>query len=119
GRFLAARPVLARPAPLWERPAKWARRHPAAAGLLLGALAVALAVLVVWRRAAADERSRLAAARREVGGRLLEGQRAFGRADWSGARSHAAAALARLGPEPSLGDLRPGAEELLAQAESR
>ncbi len=41
-RFLEGRPILARPAPAWERGWKWARRHPAAAAL---ATATTLAVL--------------------------------------------------------------------------
>src|SRR5207244_5221 len=40
-RFLGGRPVLARPAPAWERAAKWARRRPAAALLLAVARVVA------------------------------------------------------------------------------
>jgi serine/threonine-protein kinase len=41
-RFLADEPIKARPAPWWERTAKWARRRPAAAALIVvSALAVA------------------------------------------------------------------------------
>jgi hypothetical protein len=39
-RFLEDRPIRARPAGAAERLAKWARRHPALAGLLLGVLLV-------------------------------------------------------------------------------
>jgi hypothetical protein len=34
GRFLGGQPVLARPASSWERALKWAKRRPAAAGLI-------------------------------------------------------------------------------------
>jgi WD40 repeat protein len=33
-RFLAGKPILARPVPRWERSWKWGRRHPAAAALI-------------------------------------------------------------------------------------
>jgi tRNA A-37 threonylcarbamoyl transferase component Bud32 len=37
-RFAAGRPVLARPAPLWERTVKWVRRQPTQAALALAVL---------------------------------------------------------------------------------
>jgi tetratricopeptide (TPR) repeat protein len=45
GRYQEGRPILARPAPLWEKAAKWALRHPGLASALAG---VALAVLAVF-----------------------------------------------------------------------
>jgi tetratricopeptide (TPR) repeat protein/tRNA A-37 threonylcarbamoyl transferase component Bud32 len=39
-RYLDGRPILARPVPAWERTAKWARRHPAQAGLAVAVLLV-------------------------------------------------------------------------------
>jgi serine/threonine-protein kinase len=49
-RFLAGEPVLARPAGLWERAVKWARRRPAAAALLgvSGAAVLSLLALGLW-----------------------------------------------------------------------
>jgi tetratricopeptide (TPR) repeat protein len=44
-RFLDGRPILARPSPLWEKAAKWARRRPGLASALAG---VAVAILVVF-----------------------------------------------------------------------
>jgi WD40 repeat protein len=74
-RFLHDEPVRARPAPVWERAWKWARRRPGAAGLAAGALLAAVLGfgLVSWRwqeaeaRAAAQaEAGRQAAARAEA-----------------------------------------------------
>jgi WD40 repeat protein len=54
-RFLAGEPIRARPAPVWERAAKWARRRPSLAALLTLVLVVVgiglPAVTVLWRRA--------------------------------------------------------------------
>src|SRR5205823_869557 len=49
-RFLAGEPITARPAPLWERALKWAKRRPAKA-LLLALVAFGIAIglpLVTW-----------------------------------------------------------------------
>jgi WD40 repeat protein/tRNA A-37 threonylcarbamoyl transferase component Bud32 len=61
-RFLLHEPIRARPAPVWERGWKWAKRRPAVAGLLaaviaLGALGVVL-MFGLWR--GAEDRFKLA-----------------------------------------------------------
>ncbi len=52
-RFMAGRPVQARPVPPWEHASKWARRRPVHAALLVvvGALAVAVLGGLEWARA--------------------------------------------------------------------
>jgi hypothetical protein len=56
-RFLAGEPIQARPVSAWERAAKWARRRPAVAGLLLAVVVVTLAGFCLaswkWRKAVA------------------------------------------------------------------
>jgi WD40 repeat protein len=68
-RFLAGKPVRARPTPAWEHAWKLARRHPGVAASLALALVVAvvgfLGVTWQWRRAADRARAE-AEARREV-----------------------------------------------------
>src|SRR5262249_52699721 len=46
-RFLADEPILARPAGRWERTAKWVRRRPALAALLVLGIAAPLALAAV------------------------------------------------------------------------
>jgi WD40 repeat protein len=68
-RFLAGRPIQARPAGPAERLAKWARRRPGVAALVAAIAGVTLlgvaAVSWEWRQAAANARAE-AGARREV-----------------------------------------------------
>jgi WD40 repeat protein len=51
GRFLAGRPIQARPVGAWERAGKWARRHPAVAVLLASILVLTVVgfTLVTWK----------------------------------------------------------------------
>jgi hypothetical protein len=69
GRFLAGEPILARPIGRWQRLAKWARRRPAAAGLIATsglALLVALAVGVWFTQRLATELQKTRLARRDA-----------------------------------------------------
>jgi WD40 repeat protein len=58
GRFLAGRPIVARPTRLWGRVWKWARRRPVDAGLTAAVLLVTVVGLTgivwQWRRAVAE-----------------------------------------------------------------
>jgi serine/threonine protein kinase len=47
-RFLAGQPILARPAPPWERGIKWAKRKPALAALLVVSGAALVSLLAGW-----------------------------------------------------------------------
>jgi serine/threonine protein kinase len=47
-RFLAGRPILARPAPPWEHGIKWARRKPALAALVAVSVAAVISLLAGW-----------------------------------------------------------------------
>jgi serine/threonine protein kinase len=48
GRFLAGEPIQARPVGLWERTAKWARRRPAVASLLVVSVLAVAGLLALW-----------------------------------------------------------------------
>jgi tetratricopeptide (TPR) repeat protein len=73
-RFLAYRPILARPTPAWERVGKWVRRRPAVASGVAVALSLTAALAVAHE---VDLRARLARAEREAAAadvdRLLQG----------------------------------------------
>jgi serine/threonine protein kinase/tetratricopeptide (TPR) repeat protein len=139
-RFLDDKPIHARPTPAWERLWKWGKRRPAIVALLGVILAaiVSVVLLVVWHyvslqdeliQARTDERE---AHRREQ--EALEGQRlsrveaegkqllhdaqlAVAARDWSSARLQLTKALATIGAEPQLQQLRPPAQALLKQVE--
>ena len=75
-RWLRHEPILARPSQLWERALKWAKRHPARAGLVaitLLAPAVIITVLLVMDAKLRHERT-LALAQKSTA--LNEGRRA-------------------------------------------
>jgi tetratricopeptide (TPR) repeat protein/tRNA A-37 threonylcarbamoyl transferase component Bud32 len=81
-RFLAARPIIARPTPAYERAAKWVRRNPAratAAGALIIA-AVAFAVVISAANIGLKrERDRAEARRKEAVANLSKAREAVDR----------------------------------------
>ncbi len=141
-RFLSGEPIHARPASLWERVSKWARRRPAAAAAaacsVLGL--VCFLGLLVWHhvrlnaevvrvrndeleaRAAEEataERVRLAGLTGKVKDLLHAGESALAAADWARARLELTRAHDQAGGEPELADLRTRIGALLASAEGR
>jgi WD40 repeat protein/serine/threonine protein kinase len=80
-RFLAGRPILARPVSAWERAVKWARRRPAIAALVLvGAVAVVSLVAFVvgqsYRRRLEQFNARLEQSNARLAEALKEADRA-------------------------------------------
>jgi serine/threonine protein kinase/tetratricopeptide (TPR) repeat protein len=65
--FLRGEPIKARPTPVWRRAAKWARRRPAVAALVLVSVvaAVALVLGVLWHNARLGDALARAQAERE------------------------------------------------------
>ncbi len=120
-RYLAGRPIVARPVPAWERAAKWARRRPATAALGALCAASALGLIGAWlyevdreqrharsmlsaARAHAEElRSEAHATRRHL--YAVEVDRAYDAHDGSQAEL-ARQVLDRLRPGPGEEDLR-------------
>jgi eukaryotic-like serine/threonine-protein kinase len=81
-RFLAAEPILARPAPAWERAIKWVRRHPAMAAMAGSAAVAALTLAVVIGLAnirLQHERDRAESRRREAVANLRKAREAVDR----------------------------------------
>jgi tetratricopeptide (TPR) repeat protein len=118
-RFLDGKPVLARPLSPLGRAARWARRRPTAAALVAVCALALVAVLgfAAWHRA--RESRRLSEAREEVEQTLDDARDDFGREQWDLARSHLNNALARIDAEPSLANVRPRAEQMVAETEAR
>jgi len=96
GRFMAGRPIVARPIGPAERALKWARRRPAvallAAAILLISVSSFVAVTALWRSAvdalAATEQARRDEARQrhEAQGQLAEKLIALADLEWRGGR---------------------------------
>ncbi|HKM51961.1 MAG TPA: protein kinase, partial [Isosphaeraceae bacterium] len=131
-RFLNGQPIHARPAAVWERGWKWARRQPSAAALVLvsaaACLLLGLGVLLYgqYQKQRARlleqelaERGRWDALRAEAEALVRQGQDAAAGQDWQGARLHLARAQAILGAETDLADLKGQVERLLAAAQLR
>ncbi|HYH63579.1 MAG TPA: protein kinase, partial [Urbifossiella sp.] len=139
-RLLAGEPILARPTPLHERAAKWARRRPAlAASAAFAVVAVlGLAGAAAWHQvelqhrlgaAVADERdsraAEAAAAERERQARLRgtatelvrDAEAALAANDWAGGSVPLARAREQVGDEPELADLRERVDALRTRAD--
>jgi tetratricopeptide (TPR) repeat protein/tRNA A-37 threonylcarbamoyl transferase component Bud32 len=114
-RYLENRPIRARRTPSWERGAKWVRRHPATAVLIVVGMAAALALTAARR----SEAGRVAALAARCQGTLFQSQDDIARERWTEARLTLTNLLTVLRPEraTALADLRPRAAGLLTQAE--
>jgi tetratricopeptide (TPR) repeat protein len=131
-RFLEGEPVRARPAGVWERGVKWARRRPTTAALVGVALlaCAGFGALMLWHahslrqevegavgRTDAAHQARDLSDRRGDGLALIQsGRERLAARDWTAARAQLTAALDRLGDAEELADLRRQAEELRNQA---
>jgi tetratricopeptide (TPR) repeat protein len=128
-RWLADEPIHARPAPLWTRGLKWAKRRPALAALLLVSLGMVLSLVIGFlqyqeRRAtvaeqALNERRRADSLRTEVQGLLLQGQEAMAARQWAQAQFHLSSAHRLAAGQPLVMDLQGTIEQLLQQTDRR
>jgi WD40 repeat protein len=117
-RFLAGRPIQARPASAWERGLKWARRRPALAALTVLALIVAVGAggAMVWSNAwlrAHNERLRQEIDRADRHAREAERQRRLGRLGEALADRHLHAAQVRLARQACAAGQFERAQEIL------
>jgi tetratricopeptide (TPR) repeat protein len=116
-RYLGNRPIRARRTPLWERGAKWVRRHPTAATLVgLGTLAAAILVMALLSYNAADRRA-LARRRADSEGVLADVETPLPGKKWSDVRYELGKLLTDLKGEPRLADLSARAQQLLDRAD--
>jgi tetratricopeptide (TPR) repeat protein len=133
-RFLDRKPIVARPVGTLERLHKWARRKPAAAGLVAACCLLLLGGvtgLVLYARyqdeqvslarrdleREVSERRRVDGLRGEAQGNLVRAQEARARKDWQGVKVHVSRVLGAVGSEARLADLRGPAENLQAEAD--
>jgi len=117
-RYLAQKPIRARPTPSWERALKWARRRPTAALLLAFTLAGLAGVGAAGARYERNLRQRnrdLASARLAGNFCLAEARSAMRRGDLNDARATLVALNARVERTPALADLGSQALQLLDQ----
>ena len=116
-RFLENHPIRARRTPLWERGAKWVRRHPTTTTLLaLGTAAVAALVIAYWRydeavgRQTAQQRAKSELAIEKAQDSLLK-------RDWSNGRFTLGTVLTELGMDPRYADIKGRARRMFDQAD--
>jgi tetratricopeptide (TPR) repeat protein len=122
GRLLAGEAILARPTPVWERAAKWARRRPATAAMIAVSLVLAIGVGLAAERYAAYQRGHAAAVnqlRLDSMNDLERGlrQRADGNLD--DARVTFAKLHTKLDAQPELTDIRDQAAAELSDVNRR
>jgi tetratricopeptide (TPR) repeat protein len=120
--YLAREPIKARRSPHWERVARWIRRRPSTAALILVSVLAVIAVggVIQWRRA---EVERLDAASREnaevlkeqVDRFVLLGREAMKRGEWETSRNQLSTALALIRSEPRLSRIRDVVQSSLDQ----
>jgi tetratricopeptide (TPR) repeat protein/tRNA A-37 threonylcarbamoyl transferase component Bud32 len=109
--YLEDRPIRARRTPVWERSAKWVRRHPARAAVA-GLAALAAALLVAAGRI---EVQRVAALGARSDQELFQAQADVAQKKWTDAQSIVTRLLTLLEPEPRLKAQRDRAAGLLVQ----
>jgi tetratricopeptide (TPR) repeat protein len=133
-RFGKGEPIHARPTPAWERLAKWARRKPAAAALVVATTLAGLALVALTTVFAAYQaqqvkiyKQELERVRKQEGARervrqfLLRARQHEAGGDWAAANTELEKAREALAAEPDLpaDDLRAEAERRLAAARQR
>jgi tetratricopeptide (TPR) repeat protein len=114
-RHLNGEAIKARPARWWERTARWARRNPVAATVLVvtAAATFTLTSLGAWQ--AHRENVRVELLRREIVPSLLAAKAYLARGAWSDAQSIVTRAQTQSLDEPQLADLHRQADSLLEE----
>jgi serine/threonine protein kinase/Tfp pilus assembly protein PilF len=131
-RFRAGEPIQARPAGVWERGVKWARRQPIAAALvgvsILGLLSLAFGGLAyagyqhqlrLVAERELEEQSRLQGQREEVQKEIHRSQDALDRGDLQKAREELTQAGAVVRSQEKLAEFQPVIEALLVETDRR
>jgi serine/threonine protein kinase/Tfp pilus assembly protein PilF len=118
--WMADEPVSAWREPWYVRARRWINRHRTLVTACSSAAAVALvclvAVVLLIRAAREREQQRLADLRTEAQKLVFAGEAAMKVQDWQNANLHLTSALAQIGTDPELEDLKVTAEELRTQA---
>ena len=123
-RYLDNRPIRARRTPLWERGAKWIRRRPMTATLLVLGTAAAVTLVVAALCYEAQHKARALADRRKLERRQAESERVLEQAQtrllrngWAEGRFILGKLITDLKGERRLDEIRGRAERMLEQAE--